>query len=141
MWTLQNDSFPQRKRFNYENFNEVLRDVSPGRLLLKAMVDEVAAQLPASQKSWPVAIIRQLVPPQVQNRLALGGTSSIGFFSGILATPPDPTGLVLLQRISAEVLHQRATRVADSLFLYYYDKGLLTIPGLSPAAVGYGVHR
>ena len=141
MWTLQNDSFPQRKRFNYENFNEVLRDVSPGRILLKAMVDEVAAQLPASQKSWPVAVIRQLVPPQVQNRLALGGTSSIGFFSGILATPPDPTGLVLLQRISAEVLHQRATRVADSLFLYYYDKGLLTIPGLSPAAVGYGVHR
>jgi len=139
MWTLKNDSFPQRKAFIYENFNEVLNDVSPGRILLKAMVDEVAARLPASQKSWPIAVIRQLVPPQVQNRLALGGTSSIGFLSGIFGTLRDSPGSVVLRRITAEVLRQRATRVADSLFLYYYDQGQLTIPGLRSAALGYGV--
>jgi hypothetical protein len=141
MWTLKNDSFPQRKAFPYENFKKVLNDVSPGRILLKAMIDEVAARLPASQKSWPIAVIRQLVPPPVQNRLALGGTSSIGFLSGIFDTPRDSPGSVVLRRITAEVLRQRATRVADSLFLYYYDKGLLTIPGLHSAALGYGVDR
>ena len=139
MWTLKRDSFPQKKAFIYENFNEVLNDVSPGRILLKAMVDEVAARLPASQKSWPIAVIRQLVPAQVQNRLALGGTSSIGFLSGIFATPRDSPGSGVLRRVTAEVLRQRATRVADSLFLYYYDQGQLTIPGLRSAALGYGV--
>ena len=139
MWTLKHDSFPQRMPFPYENFKEVLDDVSPGRILLKAMVDEVAAQLPASQKSWPIAVIRQLVPPQVQNRLALGGTSSIGFLSGIFGKPRDSPGSVVLRWITAELLRQRATRVADSLFLYYYDQGQLTIPGLRSAALGYGV--
>jgi ER-bound oxygenase mpaB/B'/Rubber oxygenase, catalytic domain len=139
MWTLKNDSFPQRKRFTYENFKEVLDDVSPGRVLLKAMVDEAATQLPASQKSWPIAVIRQLVPPQVQNRLALGGTSSVGFISGLFDAPRGSPGSVVLRRITAEVLRQRATRVADSLFLSYYDQGQLTIPGLRSAALGYGV--
>jgi hypothetical protein len=139
MWTLKSDSFPQREPFNYENFKEVLDDVSPGRILLKAMVDEVAARLPASQKSWPIAVIRQLVPPQVQNRLALGGTSSVGFLSGILGTARDSPGSAVLWRITAEVLRQRATRVADSLFLYYYDQGQLTIPGLRSDVLGYGI--
>jgi ER-bound oxygenase mpaB/B'/Rubber oxygenase, catalytic domain len=139
MWALRNDSFPQRKPFDYENFKQILEDVSPGRILLKALVDEVAAQLPACQKTWPVAVIRQLVPAEVQNRLALGGTSSIGFLTGILGTPRDSPGSAVLRQITAGFLRHRATRVANSLFLYYYDQGLLTIPGLRSTAVGYGV--
>ena len=138
MWALKNDNFPQREPFPYENFKKILDDVGPGRILLKAMVDEAAARLPPSQKDWPLAVIRQLVPQQVQNRLALGGTSSIGFLSGILGRPRDTAGSAMLRRITAEVLRQRATRVADSLFLYYYDQGQLTIPGLRSAALGYG---
>ncbi len=140
MWALERDSFPQREEFTYENFKEVLDDVSPGRILLKAMIDELAARLPASQKTWPIAVIRQLVPPQVQNRLALGGTSSVGFLSGIVGTPRDSPGSAVLRRVTAEVLRQRATRVSNSLFLHYYDHGKLTIPGLRSTAVGYGLH-
>jgi hypothetical protein len=140
MWALKEDSFPQREEFNYENFNEILLDVSPGRILLKAMVDELAARLPASQKTWPIAVIRQLVPPQVQDRLALGGTSPVGFVGGIVGTPRDLPGSPVLRRVSAEVLRQRATRVSNSLFLHYYDHGQLQIPGLLSTAVGYGLH-
>ena len=93
MWALKNDNFPQREPFPYENFKKILDDVGPGRILLKAMVDEAAARLPASQKDWPLAVIRQLVPQQVQNRLALGGTSSIGFLSGILGSRGTRLGL------------------------------------------------
>ena len=136
MWTLSNDRPPIEEPFPYEDFDQVLDDVSPGRILLRAMVDEVAARLPASQKTWPVAVIRQLVPPPVQNRLALGGTSSMGMLSGILDTRRDLPGSAVLRRISGEVLRQRATRVADSLFLYYYDEGRLKIPGLRSTALG-----
>ena len=140
MWTLTNDRPPIPEPFPYENFKEVLDDVSPGRLLLRAMVNEVTPLLPASQKTWPIAVIRQLVPPPVQNRLALGGTSSIGLLAGILDTPRDLPGSGVLRRISGEVLRHRATRVADSLFLHYYDEGRLKIPGLRSTALGYGVH-
>ena len=140
MWTLTNDRPPNPEPFTYENFSDVLSDVSAGRLLLRAMVDEVTPLLPASQKTWPIAVIRQLVPPPVQNRLALGGTSSIGLLAGILDTPRDLPGSGVLRRISGEVLRHRATRVADSLFLHYYDEGLLNIPGLRSTALGYGVH-
>ena len=140
MWTLTNDRPPKPEPFTYENFSEVLIDVSAGRLLLRAMVDEVTPLLPASQKTWPIAVIRQLVPPPVQNRLALGGTSSIGLLAGLLDTPRDLPGSGVLRRISGEVLRHRATRVADSLFLHYYDEGLLNIPGLRSTALGYGVH-
>ncbi len=140
MWALEKDSFPQRDEFDYENFKQVLDDVSPGRILLKAMVDELAARMPASQKTWPIAVIRQLVPPRVQNRLALGGTSSVGFFGGIVGMPGDSPGSAVLRRVTAEVLRQRATRVSNSLFLHYYDHGQLTIPGLRSTAVGYGLH-
>jgi hypothetical protein len=95
--------------------------------------------LPPSQKTWPLAVIRQLVPPQVQNRLALGGTSSIGFLADVVGTPRDSPGSVVLQRFTAAVLRQRATRVADSLFLYYYDQGELEIPGLRSTSLGYGM--
>jgi hypothetical protein len=139
MWALEEDSFPQRGEFNYEDFKRVLDDVSPGRILLKAMVDELAARMPASQKTWPIAVIRQLVPPQVQNRLALGGTSSLGFFGGIFGTPRDSPGSAVLRRATAEVLRQRATRVSNSLFLHYYAHGQLMIPGLRSTAVGYGL--
>jgi hypothetical protein len=140
MWTLTNDRPPTPEPFPYENFEEVLNDVSAGRMLLRAMVDEVADRLPASQKTWPIAVIRQLVPPPVQNRLALGGTSSIGLLSSILDTPRrDPPGSAVLRRISRGLLRQRATSIADSLFLYYYDKGDLEIPGLLSTALGYGV--
>jgi hypothetical protein len=96
--------------------------------------------MPASQKTWPIAVIRQLVPPQVQNRLALGGTSSLGFVGGIAGTTSDLPGSAVLRRVSAEVLRQRATRVSNSLVLHYYDHGQLTIPGLRSTAVGYGLH-
>jgi hypothetical protein len=140
MWTLENDSFPQREPFCYENFKRVLDDVSPGRILLKALVDELAGRLPTSQKTWPVSVIRQLVPQQVQNRLALGGSSSLGFISGILGTPRDAPGPAALRRVTAQVLRWRATRVSNALFLHYYDKGELTIPGLRSTQVGYGPH-
>jgi hypothetical protein len=140
MWTLENDRFPQRVPFPYENFKQVLDDVSPGRILLKAMVDELARRLPTSQKTWPISVIRQLVPPQVQNRLALGGSSSLGFMSGIFATPRDATGSAVVRRVTAQVLRWRATRVSNALFLHYYDHGKLTIPGLRSTEVGYGPH-
>jgi hypothetical protein len=108
-------------------------------MLLKAMVDEVATHLEPSQRTWPIAVIRQIVPREVQNRLALGGTSSIGFLGGIFGTPRDTPGSAVLRRVTAEVLRQRATRVANSLFLDYYDKGELMIPGLVSTAVRSGV--
>ncbi len=141
MWALEKDTFPQRARFPYEDFKQVLDDVSPGRILLKAMLDELACRLPTSQKTWPISVIRQLVPPTVQNRLALGGTSSVGFLSGIVGTPRDAPGAAVLRRVTAQVLRWRATRVSNSLFLHYYDHGKLTIPGLQSTDVGYGVHR
>jgi len=138
MWALKNDTFPQRDPFPYENFKEVLNDVSAGRILLKAMVDELASRLPTSQKTWPISVIRQLVPRPVQNRLALGGTSSVGFLSGIAGAPRDAAGSVVLRGVTAQVLRWRATRVSNSLFLYYYDQGDLKIPGLLSTEVGYG---
>jgi hypothetical protein len=77
----------------------------------------------------------------VQNRLALGGTSSVGFLSGIAGAPRDAAGSVVLRGVTAQVLRWRATRVSNSLFLYYYDQGDLKIPGLLSTEVGYGLQH
>ena len=141
MWTLDNDRPPNTEPYTYETFKEILDDVSAGRILLRALVDAAVAQLPPSQTTWPIAVIRQLVPPRVQNRLALGGTGPVGLISGIVNTQRDMVGSVALRRMTASILRQRATRVADSLFLYWYDQGQLEIPGLRSAALGYGVRK
>ena len=136
MWTLENDRPPKIEPFAYENFRQVLEDVSAGRILLRALVDTVVAQLQPNQQTWPIEVIRQLVPPRVQNRLALGGTGPVGLLSGLVNTPRDVPGSLVLRRMAAEILRQRATRVANSLFLDYWDRGLLEIPGLRSPALG-----
>jgi hypothetical protein len=138
MWTLENDRPPIRRTFDYENFKAVLGDISAGRVLLRALLDEVSKRLPPSQKNWPLAVMRQLVPVAVQNRLALGGTSSFGLLSTRLACARESPGLEVLSRLSAGVLRHRATQVADSLFLGYLNEGKLVIPGLDASVLGYG---
>jgi hypothetical protein len=141
LWTLTKDRPPKPHplEYKYETFSEVLDDVRAGRILLRALLDEVAAQLPASQKTWPVAVVRQLVPGEVQDRLALGSTSSVGLLSTGLSRSAAVPGALAARRVSEEALRQRATEVADALFLHYYDQGQLVIPGLDSAALGYGV--
>jgi hypothetical protein len=141
LWTLTNDRppMPDPLKYTYETFSEVLDDVRAGRILLRALLDEVAAQLPASQKTWPVAVVRQLVPGEVQDRLALGSTSSVGLLSTGLSRSSAVPGALAARRVLEEELRQRATEVADALFLHYLDQGQLVIPGLDSAALGYGV--
>lgn len=109
-----------------------------GAVLLRALLDEVSSRLPPGQKTWPAAVMRQLVPASVQNRLALGGTSSLGLMSASLGGAAEVAGLEVLSRLSAEALRQRATQVADSLFLGYLNEGKLVIPGLDASVLGYG---
>ena len=141
MWVLENDRPPKRPPFEYENFRDVLDDVQAGRVLLRALLDEASARLPARQQRWPIELIRELVPDPVRNRLALGATNYLGLLSTNLGDTRLVGPLAGLRRMSAELLRQRATSVADALFLGYLAEGKLTIPGLDASVLGYGIRN
>ena len=141
MWVLKLDQPPKSGNYSYENFEEILYDVLPGRVLLRALLDEATKRLPGRQKSWPIEVMRELVPEAVQNRLALGATGSLGLLSTSLAEMQMPSGFNTAKRISAEILRQRATLIADTLFLGYLAENKLFVPGLAAPVLGYGVKR
>jgi hypothetical protein len=143
LWTLDMDQ--GRPPYTYMQFNEILEDVGPGRILLRSLLDELSAPLPASQKTWPVALMRQLVPQTVRDRLALGApwmpwgvVDALGSLPS-LASLPALGGAAGSTILPAQALRWRATKVADTLCVSYIERGMIEIPGLAADMLGIEV--
>jgi ER-bound oxygenase mpaB/B'/Rubber oxygenase, catalytic domain len=137
LWVLDKDE--GQPPYPFMNFRAILDDVEPGRILLRSLLDEFAEALPPGQQDWPVELMRQMLPVQVRNRLALGGPSVPPSVMGTVSSALSALGLSNPGRMSAEVLRRRALQVTDALLLEYLRKGLIDIPGLDPDLLGVNV--
>jgi hypothetical protein len=128
LWSLsgQPDESP------FEDFQALLDGLQPGRLLLRGLLSDLQAAMPAGRQVWPINVMRQLAPEPVQNRLALGGTTSTGlFWSGLSACVRrgQSTASRRENPIGARLLRRMATEVVECYFVTLLQKGL-TIPNL-----------
>jgi hypothetical protein len=134
LWTLSKDTgWPP---YGYMNFDAILDDVEAGRVLLRALLDEMATALTPSQKAWPVALMRQLLAPKVLDRLALGGQAVPDSVVSELLQRSGRLGGDAFGRLPAEVLRRWSTQVCDALFLKYMTAGTIQIFGLEADALG-----
>ena len=56
---------------------EILPTAKPGRILLRALLDELVCAMPARERLLPLTIMRQLNPALVRSRLNLGGSGAL----------------------------------------------------------------
>jgi hypothetical protein len=122
-------------RFDDESQRDQWRDLTPGRLLTRALLESLVAAMPPTMKRWPETVMRHLNPPIVRDRLALGGGGLLELVAGKLprrridlgrftreSSPNALTGRVV--RIMANEVGRRA------LLRFLQDGQRFTFPGL-----------
>ncbi len=70
---------------------EVWRQLRPGRVLTRALLDELEAAMPPGRRGWPLTLMRTLNEPIVVDRLALGGG---GLLTAVVGALPRRRTLV-----------------------------------------------
>lgn len=108
-------------------------DLQPGRMLIRALLDDINRAMPIQRRQWPIRVMRQLVPPLVSDRLALGATSGSDFVaSGLIGVKPAG-GLFAhshgARQLSQANLRRMANDVASRYFVQLIQEGLV-IPRL-----------
>jgi hypothetical protein len=115
-----------------------------GRTLVRALLDVMAGSMPMSSSGWPIAVMRQLVPLVVLNRLGLGAN---GFFLSAVNSLPDRhvpiarfTGVCLPNPVNAFVLRMMANEVTRRSVVAFLegDGPPFVIPGLEAWSQGIG---
>jgi hypothetical protein len=71
--------------------DDVWDSLRPGRLLTRALLDELAGAMGSHTKSWPLATMRELAPHVVRDRLGLG---SSGLSMSLLDRLPRRTATI-----------------------------------------------
>ena len=117
--------------------DDVWNSLRAGRLLTKALLDELTSAMGKRSQAWPLAAIRELTPAVVHDRLGLGGsglvmtlldglprrTAPIGWFTRV--TLPNPAKAGVLRMMANTV-----TRQAVISFLRSGDQPPFVLPGL-----------
>lgn len=109
-------------------------DCEAGRVLLRALLNELAAAMPRGTRGLPLAVMRELAEPVVRDRLSLGG-------GGILMSMLDlmPKRRLLIDRFTVvpaanraggAALRSMADEVTRRAVLRFVQKEELFIPGL-----------
>ena len=112
-----------------------------GRQLVRALLDELNLAMPPRFKSWPLAVMRQLAPAVVQDRLQLGAP---GFVMGVLGGLPKLhstvgrfTGQPVPNPLDAITTRMMANEVARRATVNFIKDGPFLIPGLEAWSAGF----
>lgn len=116
------------------NDNEPLQTTKAGRLLVRALLDELVQAMPARDRLLPLSIMRQLNPAIVRSRLNLGGGGAL--LAGLQNLPKrraivgpftvTPVSIPFIGHLQRRMGNEVARRAS----LMYLDKGKLKIPGI-----------
>jgi hypothetical protein len=113
-----------------------------GRLLLRALLDQLDPAMPRRIRRWPIAVIRQLAQPIVRDRLQLGGSgvvlSALGAVPGPRLTIDRFTTLDRPNPVESRLLRQMSNEVTRRTMLYFLRNGEFRIPGLEAWADDLG---
>lgn len=105
-----------------------------GRVLTKALLDELAAAMPPALALLPITVMRSLAPEVVRRRLGLGASGIVMRSLGQLPTRRRVVGRFTEIRtpnpVGARVLRLLANEVTSRASLRFARDGDLTIPGL-----------
>jgi hypothetical protein len=117
----------------------------PGRLLVRALLDELTLAMPDRLCSWPVAVVRHLAPPPVRDRLSLGAP---GVVMGVLETLPRRRATVgrftaeeIANPVDATVTRMMANEVTRRAMVHFIQGGRFLIPGLEAWSAGFQEKR
>ena len=112
-----------------------------GRLLVRALLDELALAMPDKTSSWPIAVVRHLSPPVVRDRLNLGAP---GVFMGVLENLPRRRATVgrftaqeVANPVDASVTRMMANEVTRRAMVHFIQGGRFLIPGLEAWSAGF----
>lgn len=110
----------------FAEFDETLQ---PGRILVRALLDDIHRAMPVTRPLWPIRAMRQLVPPLVCDRLALGATPPSDFLFSTL-----PRGVAVVgrfthvsrpNRLGGRMLRMLSTDVSSRYFTLLIEEGLV----------------
>jgi len=114
----------------------LLDDLQAGRVLTHALIKELACAMPKPYRSWPLSLMRQLVPASiVRDRLGLGSSGLVLTTFGILPRRRVPvgffTGLQIENHMNAGLLRMMGRRVAVHATIYFLKtQPAFVLPGL-----------
>jgi hypothetical protein len=105
-----------------------------GRILTKALIDELAAAMPPSMALLPLAVMRMLAPEVVRRRLSLGTNGLLLRAVGALPSRPQVvdrfTTLRVPNRLGGRVLRTLSNEVTSRAAMRFVRDGEFVIPGL-----------
>ncbi len=111
-----------------------------GRVLTKALLDELAESMPRPLKLMPITLMRALSPDVVRNRLSLGGN---GLVVGAIVSLPRSralteqfTSMYVYNRAGSRVLRSMGRDIAIRAAMRFLDKGDFIIPGIDQLQSG-----
>jgi ER-bound oxygenase mpaB/B'/Rubber oxygenase, catalytic domain len=105
-----------------------------GRVLTKALLDELAAAMPRPLKLLPITVMRALAPDVVRARLSLGANGLV--VGALVSLPPSRavtarfTSVRVYNQIGSRALRAMGREVAVRASLSFLKAGDLTVPGL-----------
>ena len=116
------------------------RSGSAGRQLVRVLLDELNPAMPPRFKSWPLAVMRQLAPPPVQDRLQLGAPGAVmGLLGGLpksRSTAGRFTAQPLPNPLDAVTTRMMANEVARRATVHFIKTGPFLTPVLRRGALG-----
>jgi hypothetical protein len=112
----------------------------PGRLLVRALLDDLVAPMHPAARTWPLAVMRHLNPDVVSDRLGLGAG---GVVMRSLALMPSRHQLIdrftdhaRPNVVSSRVVRTMANEVSRRAMVQFIEDGLF-FPGLEEWADGF----
>jgi hypothetical protein len=105
-----------------------------GRVLVRALLDELAAAMPRLMQGLPIAVMRALAPNVVRDRLGLGGGGLVFSLLGLLpkrqALVDRFTALPVANPVGGAALRTLANQVTTQVIVRFIRRSGLQLPDL-----------
>jgi hypothetical protein len=117
------------------------KSARPGRLLVRALAEELALAMPPRKRTWPLALMRYYAPDVVQERLLLGAPGvilgSMKHLSRNSIARASTTGAGGRPRVEARVIRMMSNEVTRRSMVHFIREGHIVIPGLEDWSDGF----
>ncbi len=117
------------------------KSARPGRLLVRALTEELALAMPPRKRTWPLALMRYFAPDVVQERLLLGAPGvilgSMKHLSRHSIARADATCARGRRRAEGRVIRMMSNEVTRRSMVHFIREGHIVIPGLEDWSGGF----